>query len=89
MDVSDLMKSITSGMSGACCISELFFYQSDNGYSCFVSAKSLQAAKLKASKMSAFGVGGYSITTHEGAVYKRNFWSAGKHFGWKKWARID
>lgn len=62
----------------------------DNGYAQTIKANCLLGAKRKATQISALhGVGGYSVTTPDGAIYKRQYWSAGKHFGWHKWARVN
>lgn len=62
----------------------------ENGYTQTIKANCLLGAKRKATQISALhGVGGYSVTTPDGAIYKRKFWSAGNYYGWHKWARAN
>lgn len=61
-----------------------------NGYRQNIKAKSLIGAKRQATKICAiFGVGSFTVTTPEGAIYRREFWSVGNYFGWHKWAKVN
>ena len=58
----------------------------ENGMRKRIRTKSMLGAKIKATKMLAFGCGDATVTDTETGEYARKvFWQSGNRFGWYSW----
>lgn len=57
-----------------------------NGWIDKFEAKSLRAAKVKATKLATHGCGSFSITEPNGTIHSRKMWEGFTAWGWHKWS---